>query len=301
MTTVPCRRCIGEALLRAQKFGDLITVDHKVLNEGGESRDNHPYTVVVQDLATQWIQIVYARWLDDAARRTPEDPTADRGSDDDTITASRIMLSMAATKVIEKERHCTASVVWRSMTTWNEHETDKCWEEVKSILTGELDVGVPTTYVSENHGYVHENRGTNFLSSGSDAESNGTGCVRMAHHDTKTTPQIRPTWYGGEMTGKRNSCRGMRWSLQGSEWKSNSKHVDDMARLWRLNLESKGTPTLITKATERRRDIDETLVQHDVRASREAAGTSSPAVKIIDTEGNLAVQTPGKLENAACM
>ena len=50
-----------------------------------------------------------------------------------------------------------------------------------------------------------------------------------------------------------------------------------MARLWRLKLESKETPTLITKATGRRRDIDETLMQHDVRASREAAGTSSPA------------------------
>ena len=77
------------------------------------------------------------------------------------------------------------------------------------------------------------------------------------------------------MKGKPNSCRGVRWSLQGSEWKSNSKHVDDMARLWRLKLESKETPTLVTKATGRRRDIGETLMQHDVRASREAAGTSS--------------------------
>ena len=41
----------------------------------------------------------------------------------------------------------------------------------------------------------------------------------------------------------------------------------------------------------RRRDIDEKLVQHDVQASREAAGTSSPAMGNIDTEGNLAVQT----------
>ena len=81
------------------------------------------------------------------------------------------------------------------------------------------------------------------------------------------------------MRGKRNSCRGMRWSLQGSEWKSNSKHVEHMARLWRLKLESKETPTPITKATGRRRDIDETLMQHDVRASREAAGTISPAVR----------------------
>ena len=42
--------------LRAGKFGELITADHKVLNEGCESRDNHWYAVVVQDLATQWIQ-----------------------------------------------------------------------------------------------------------------------------------------------------------------------------------------------------------------------------------------------------
>ena len=53
----------------------------------------------------------------------------------------------------------------------------------------------------------------------------------------------------------------------------------DMARLWRLKLGSKETPTLVTKATGRRRDIDETLMQHDVRASREAAGTSSSAMK----------------------
>ena len=85
--------------------------------------------------------------------------------------------------------------------------------------------------------------------------------------------------FDGEMTGKHNSFRGMRWSLQGSEWKSNSKHVEHMARLRRLKLESIETPTLVTKATGRGRDIDETLMQHDVRASREAAGTSSPAVK----------------------
>ena len=38
------------------KFGDLITADHKVLSDNCESRNNHRYAVVVQDLATQWIQ-----------------------------------------------------------------------------------------------------------------------------------------------------------------------------------------------------------------------------------------------------
>ena len=62
-------------------------------------------------------------------------------------------------------------------------------------------------------------------SSGSDAASNAIGCIRMAHSDTKVMPRIKPRRYDGEMTGKRNSCRGMRWSLQETEWKSNSKHV----------------------------------------------------------------------------
>ena len=56
MTRALCRRRTGEALLRAEKFGDLITADHKVLTAGCESRDNRRYAVVVEDLATQWIQ-----------------------------------------------------------------------------------------------------------------------------------------------------------------------------------------------------------------------------------------------------
>ena len=34
----------------------MITTDHKVLNEEKESRLRHRYAVVVQDLATHWIQ-----------------------------------------------------------------------------------------------------------------------------------------------------------------------------------------------------------------------------------------------------
>ena len=52
----PCRRRIGGAVTRAENFGDLTTADHKVLSEGCESRHNHQYAVVVQGLATQWIQ-----------------------------------------------------------------------------------------------------------------------------------------------------------------------------------------------------------------------------------------------------
>ena len=56
ITRAPCRRGNGEAVPRAENFGDLITADHKVLSDNCESRNNHRCAVVVQDLATQWIQ-----------------------------------------------------------------------------------------------------------------------------------------------------------------------------------------------------------------------------------------------------
>ena len=46
----------GGAVPCAENYGDLITADHKVLSENCESRNNHRYAVVEQDLATQWIQ-----------------------------------------------------------------------------------------------------------------------------------------------------------------------------------------------------------------------------------------------------
>ena len=56
ITKAPCRRRNGEAVARAANFGDLITADHKVLSDNCETRNNRRYAVVVQDLATQWIQ-----------------------------------------------------------------------------------------------------------------------------------------------------------------------------------------------------------------------------------------------------
>ena len=56
ITRAPCRRRNGGAVPRAENFGDLITADHKIVSEGCESRNNHRYAIVVQDLATQWIQ-----------------------------------------------------------------------------------------------------------------------------------------------------------------------------------------------------------------------------------------------------
>ena len=58
MTKALCRKRAraGNQVLWADKFGDLITADHKVLNERGDSGNNHRYSVTEQDLATQWIQ-----------------------------------------------------------------------------------------------------------------------------------------------------------------------------------------------------------------------------------------------------
>ena len=37
-------------------WSDLVTADHKVQSENCESRKNHRYAIMVQDLATQWVQ-----------------------------------------------------------------------------------------------------------------------------------------------------------------------------------------------------------------------------------------------------
>ena len=55
ITRAPCRRRNVEAVLRAVNFGDL-TADHKVLSDNCESRNHHRHAVLVQDLATQWVQ-----------------------------------------------------------------------------------------------------------------------------------------------------------------------------------------------------------------------------------------------------
>ena len=47
---------MAKPYLEPQNLGDLIAADHKVLSDNCESRNNHRYAVVVQDLATQWIQ-----------------------------------------------------------------------------------------------------------------------------------------------------------------------------------------------------------------------------------------------------
>ena len=55
-TRAPCRKHTGTVVPRAENVVGLVTADHKVLCKGCESRNNHRYAAVMQDLATQWIQ-----------------------------------------------------------------------------------------------------------------------------------------------------------------------------------------------------------------------------------------------------
>ena len=55
MARAPCRRRTGVAVPRAEKFGDLVTGDHKVLDKEGETRNNHRSALVVEDLATHYL------------------------------------------------------------------------------------------------------------------------------------------------------------------------------------------------------------------------------------------------------
>ena len=52
ITRALCRKRTDTAVHRAEKFGDLIAANHNILSEGCESRHNHRYSVVVQDLTT---------------------------------------------------------------------------------------------------------------------------------------------------------------------------------------------------------------------------------------------------------
>ena len=55
VTRAAYRRNSQSHIRRATKFGEVITADHKVFKEEGESRSNHRYVNVVQDLATHRI------------------------------------------------------------------------------------------------------------------------------------------------------------------------------------------------------------------------------------------------------
>ena len=82
ITRASCRRRAGTVVPRAEHFGDLIAADHKVLSEESESRHNHRYAVVVQDLATQWIQSYPCK--SKSSQGTQKNPNEVLGADEET-------------------------------------------------------------------------------------------------------------------------------------------------------------------------------------------------------------------------
>ena len=65
-----------------RKIGDLVSADHKILSEESESRDNHRYAVVVQDLATQRLQSYPCKTRNFPG--FPEEPDEVPGADKET-------------------------------------------------------------------------------------------------------------------------------------------------------------------------------------------------------------------------
>ena len=124
-------------------------------------------------------------------------------------------------------------------------------------------VVVPTMFVSENHRYVTACHGEDFVSRGSAAALDEVDRVLTTHFDTKILPRIGPTACGEEVIEGKHLGRTIRRSPQGYEWESNSKHVEDMVARCGLKQESKGAPTLITKATGKgRRETSMTTWSH---------------------------------------
>ena len=56
ITRTPCRRRTGNSVSQVEKFDNLITADFKVFTERFESRYNHQYSIVIQELTAQCIQ-----------------------------------------------------------------------------------------------------------------------------------------------------------------------------------------------------------------------------------------------------
>ena len=103
------KKCCGAKSERLGHLFESQMVSERQTKELSNIKKLEVAEITLQETIARATEIVYAGWLDDAAKGTPEDPAADRSSEDATVTASRIMLSMAATKVIEKEQHRSTS------------------------------------------------------------------------------------------------------------------------------------------------------------------------------------------------
>ena len=97
------KKCCGAKSGHLGHLFELQKVSMRRIKEIANTEKLEVAEIMLQEAIAETTEIVHAGWLDDVTRGKLEDPAADRSSDDAIITASRIMLSMAAAKVIEKE------------------------------------------------------------------------------------------------------------------------------------------------------------------------------------------------------
>ena len=109
ITRASCRKRTGRVVLRAENFGDLITADHKVLSEGCESRNNHRYAIVVQDLVTQWIQSF---------------PCKTKTSRETQKSLQKFLEPTRKPKVIYTDNSLDFGKSWEEL-SWNQRRTDR--------------------------------------------------------------------------------------------------------------------------------------------------------------------------------
>ena len=102
------------SILRAEKFGDLITAKHKVLNEGREYRNNHRYAVVVQVLVTQWIQSY--PWKTKISQETKKNLRK-------FLEPSQKPNAIHTHDLLEVGRYCCEELSWTRTTTLHRSET----------------------------------------------------------------------------------------------------------------------------------------------------------------------------------
>ena len=267
--------------------------------------------IQLQEARGQSLEIVYGKWLDDT-KGTPDDPDAVRNrlvaTQVDTYAREDVTQATPPKTNASGQHDCligrhdirvaffhakgSGRVViilpkglappgggWRCVKAWyGTREASKCWgNEVTYTLIREgckKVVVVPMMFVSESHGYVTVCHGYDFISCGSASALDEVDRALTTQFDTKILPRIGLTAYDGEVSEGKHLGRTIRWSPQGFEWESNSKHVEDMVDRCGLKLDSKGAPTPITNATGKgRRDIDDTLDTTDAQTFRQAAGT----------------------------
>ena len=130
ITRASCRRRAGSVVRRAENFGDLTTADHKVLSEESESRNNHRYAVVAQDLATQWIRSYSCKTkTSQETQKSPMEPTRKPKV---TYTCKSLEFGKSCEELYWN--HCTSTPHWSETNGIAERAVRRVKEGTSAVL-----------------------------------------------------------------------------------------------------------------------------------------------------------------------